>query len=1133
MARPPFRRDQQRRPSEVFEAEQVRTLPAHLKSGYVYKNTPTPSLDDAFAVSIPMSRNWASAKTRLMFVIQTIPTRDMGLARIRELPTIQLAGDGSPLRSSIYGVVGQALKTLAAIRTLRGAPVRVTADSLAISIVNWNAAKTFHMDAHRASALDATFSQRVNGLIEEHNPTHVILCGHNAAASMLGLSSTPITDYVQERLGWVIKKDGRVYVPSLDLDLLLATKKKGAEDESDADDAGGEGAGALADLLFAVSNHVAYGLFGEHPFSLKHVTTTPVYVGTIERFDKLMAMLERHTRIAVDLETRNLTSYQNAIHTVQFAVDEVRGFVVPVDHPKGPFTEEERAYVKKTLRAFFGRRSKEGRKVFVGANLKYDMRILRSILRLNVVHHYIEDVTAGEALLDENVAALPDAIRDHGRALQVPDKGRMKKWSPEGLRAIYTSYENDFYYKASFGKEERNLTALIAPDDPAFLMYAATDVVSCMAIIRMQEDRARVQTVYSWTEERRVPYHRLFCIHRRYHMGRQSHGLSTMEQHGSAVDVAYMQSLTESDSPLKKELATVLAELRKSPAAQAVNERLQANSGVATRGGLFSRAANASASARKMVTWVFGFTKPAHKKALYVEELGLQPLAYSEKTKEPQIDKAFMAKYAETHPEAKLGQTIQEIQKLLSTYVVGWIKLLRRDPDSIADHHFRASYRFFLVVTGRLASFAPNHQNIPSRGRLAKVIKRMFRAPRGEIQVRADYSAHEVRLGGIAARDPKIMKAFAAGLKLRQQLIVAVDPEEIATLETRLKKEGDVHIQNVFIVFKKWVSKDHVLRDTIKNIAFGLFYGLGLLSLAGGLRTNKIKAAANELAALRARVDAGDTEDLTEAIERLEKTLRDLRSKEDKDFKNEAQDVSNRFFEVFSGIKTYLDTVSNQARNQGVVSSWTGRQRRLFRALSGFQAFVASAERRGKNAPIQGSASEIGISGTMLSMEQYDLFKARARYTLKLFPKFTRVVHDASYFGVAYADVIPFIWCYQYCSTFGIAQEWSTRYNFPITVPPEIEIEMSATEDEGFKWDWTMRGLRECIEKTADSLVKVGNITEDEREDVINQILAPARDSNLMSTLQSTFPLLNVPEIPEALLDQLTRKEPLPMRKKK
>ena len=39
---------------------------------------------------------------------------------------------------------------------------------------------------------------------------------------------------------------------------------------------------------------------------------------------------------------------------------------------------------------------------------------------------------------------------------------------------------------------------------------------------------------------------------------------------------------------------------------------------------------------------------------------------------------------------------------------------------------------------------------------------------------------------------------------------------------TRLKKEGDIHLANIYRFFKKWVEKSHPLRSAIKNIVFGM-----------------------------------------------------------------------------------------------------------------------------------------------------------------------------------------------------------------------------------------------------------------------------------------------------------------------
>lgn len=41
------------------------------------------------------------------------------------------------------------------------------------------------------------------------------------------------------------------------------------------------------------------------------------------------------------------------------------------------------------------------------------------------------------------------------------------------------------------------------------------------------------------------------------------------------------------------------------------------------------------------------------------------------------------------------------------------------------------------------------------------------------------------------------------------------------TLTSRLKKEGDIHLLNVFLFFGKWVEKTDPLRDGIKKVVFG------------------------------------------------------------------------------------------------------------------------------------------------------------------------------------------------------------------------------------------------------------------------------------------------------------------------
>jgi DNA polymerase-1 len=142
------------------------------------------------------------------------------------------------------------------------------------------------------------------------------------------------------------------------------------------------------------------------------------------------------------------------------------------------------------------------------------------------------------------------------------------------------------------------------------------------------------------------------------------------------------------------------------------------------------------------------------------------------------------------------------------------------------------------VVTGRLASFDPNLQQVPSRGELVKIIKRMFVAKKGYLSIRFDYSAHEVRLWSIIAVDTVLAEAFKVGMELRKEWIQNPTPE----IMEALKKKGDLHIQNVHRFFGIWIEKNNPLRDAVKSVIFGILYGKSVKTLAKNINDTVEKA---------------------------------------------------------------------------------------------------------------------------------------------------------------------------------------------------------------------------------------------------------------------------------------------------
>lgn len=1075
---------QRRQEKEVLPIHNFASLPFAFKAfDYredFYSNSTSKR---AFGLALPFSQNWDRAKHRILLVVQTVSNFD--------LRSGTLLTPGSTAQKTVSNLFAEAFAT-----AVRYDPT-INPKEYALGVVNWNAFKVFDLPMNEERRSYPTFTQRVEKWIEKMNPTQLIISGDQAAASLL-----PHVENLEHKRGWIHKKGKLPCVTTLDLDALISAANR--KDNNEAESGGRDEKGKEADLLFYMSRNIVHALLKKHPHSIRHVVPNPVYVGTIDRFTMLMSKLESEGSplVAFDIETRNLESYNNDIYMVQFAFNEKRGYVLPIDHPKTPFNDEEVAYIKKRLRRFFSRSTPATRKRLIGQNLAFDLRVIRAQLDIDIIQHDVHDLTAGENLLDENLGIFAKIITRYG-----------KLESRENLRAIVTSYDNDWYFTAAFSKEERMTIGLFEPDDPNVLAYGAADVQFPFAVAAEQLKAANYQSVYDWRQKKYVNYGPWYQRHLYEQMSAAVHAISTMMQHGSAVDTDYMRSLLKKDSILKNALAEELGKLRRSKAAQRVNKALLKVAGVAT-GGLFGK---------KSDPWVLSLTRPAHKQALYIQELGIEPLALT-KSGAPQLNKKFNEAYKDEYPEVAILSEFQELSKLLGTYVSGWLDKIRLSPDSVSDARFRTVFQFFRIVTGRLGSEKPNHQNIPSRGKRAKIIKRMFRAAAGYLQIRADYSAHEVKMWALSAEDEALIKSFAEGLALRQSLIVAETSERPAIFEA-LKKRGDVHIQNVFRIFKQWVDKSHVLRDTVKGMIFGAIYGLGLLSMAASLRLNKIRAAEQDKQRVEEKLEASglsgtDKRACQAAIAEYEKQIEELRVQEPLEFKDEADEILKKMWTSFKSGKEYLDKVALQVQKRGFVNAWTGRKRNMYRVLTGNRGYLSSAERSAKNAPIQGIASELGLKAAYLVLMEFDKTRRERKLNPK-FPLYTRMVHDANYFEVPYENVIPFLWVYQYVSTFGIAKDYESTYGLKFPVPPEIEVEMSASEDAAHKWDWTLIGLRKSIEGALDDQIKLGVLAKEERQSVLDLILEPAKDKKLMAYLQENYPLLGVKKLPQHAYDDL------------
>ena len=118
-----------------------------------------------------------------------------------------------------------------------------------------------------------------------------------------------------------------------------------------------------------------------------------------------------------------------------------------------------------------------------------------------------------------------------------------------------------------------------------------------------------------------------------------------MERFGSNLDMEYMLRLAESRGIIYKKKAELFNDFFSFPEVKKVNKEI-----------LNKRNIDGSLFDDDLPTRAFDTSKPDHKILLFVETLGLEPLAYG-KTGNPSMDKEFFKKY-KSHPIVASFQSI-------------------------------------------------------------------------------------------------------------------------------------------------------------------------------------------------------------------------------------------------------------------------------------------------------------------------------------------------------------------------------------------------------------------------------------------------------------------------------------------
>jgi len=123
--------------------------------------------------------------------------------------------------------------------------------------------------------------------------------------------------------------------------------------------------------------------------------------------------------------------------------------------------------------------------------------------------------------------------------------------------------------------------------------------------------------------------------------------------------------------------------------------------------------------------------------------------------------------------------TLIDVNKINNTF----IKAFMKEKDFL-----HGNLRLGGTQSGRLSSNSPNLTNLPSKGKMGKLVKSCFKAKPGWLFAGADFTALEEKIGTILSKDPERKKIYTQGYDGHSVRAYAYFPEDMPKITTALAK---------------------------------------------------------------------------------------------------------------------------------------------------------------------------------------------------------------------------------------------------------------------------------------------------------------------------------------------------------
>lgn len=422
--------------------------------------------------------------------------------------------------------------------------------------------------------------------------------------------------------------------------------------------------------------------------------------------------------LAIDIEGFDLKHHRAGIGTISMAWNQHEGIAFPVD--LGNDSSEVRWFLKE----FFLTRAKRKKTKTFYHNASYDVYVL-------VYQLFMDNLLDTEGLL-KGLDTLLEGFIDTMLVTYLATNS----CAGNHLSLKYQAQE----FAGDYAVEVKDITKVPLPD---LLRYNLIDSLSTWYVYNKHWD--------TMVADDQLPvYEDLF-----QHLVKD---IIQMQLTGLPI---HMPSVIEGKKIMQADAAAALKTVMESKAVgvatQLLNERW-----VEKRNSELKVKRVSLADAKE----VFNLNSPQQLQLLLYTVMGLPVISYTD-TKQPSTDgdtlKALRNHTQDPEHLAVLNALLDfsAVDKILNSFVPAFESAVL-GPDG--HHYLFGFFNLGGTLSGRLSSNNPNLQNIPATGsKYAKLVKNMFRAPKGWIFAGLDFNSLEDRISALTTKDPNKLKVYTDG----------------------------------------------------------------------------------------------------------------------------------------------------------------------------------------------------------------------------------------------------------------------------------------------------------------------------------------------------------------------------------